>query len=186
MQNIGEELCGEYLKYIYQCEFITYNVTNPDIQGEIDVIGINLQSKILYICEVAVHTYGLQYVTDNRPDDYNRFMSKLEKDIKYATKYFSDFIIKPMIWSPIVKISKETSKYNTIEELNKVVSDIKLKYDLSVELIINNKFYQCMNELKEYTDKETSEFKSNVMRLFQIERSLERHLQRLEKRGLLA
>jgi len=110
MQNIGEEICGEYLKYIKECEFITYDVTNPDIQGEIDVIGINLQNKILYVCEVAVHTYGLQYVKDKRPDDYNRFMAKIEKDITYAKKYFPEFNIKPMIWSPIVKISGENAK----------------------------------------------------------------------------
>ena len=184
MPNIGEELCGEYLKYINKCEFITYNVTNPDIQGEIDVIGINLQSKTIYVCEVAVHTTGLQYVTNRRPDDYNRFVAKLDKDIAYARKYFSDFIIKPMIWSPIVKISGEAAKYNTLSELKKVVVYIDTKYGLSTELIINQKFKQCMNELKEYTDNETSEFKSNVMRMFQIERSLEKHLHRLSKKGM--
>lgn len=79
MQNIGEEICGEYLNHILNCEFITYNVTNPDIQGEIDVIGINLQDKKIYVCEVATHTMGLQYVSNKRPDDYNRFMAKFEK-----------------------------------------------------------------------------------------------------------
>jgi len=70
-------------------------------------------------------------------------------------------------------------------ELQRVVEDIKLKFNLSVELIINKRFNDCLQELKEYTDKETAEFKSNVMRLFQIERSLEKHLRKLSKKGLM-
>lgn len=181
MQNIGEEICGEYLKYIMGCEFVTYNVTNPDIQGEIDVIGINLESKIVYVCEVATHTSGLQYVTNKRPDDYNRFVSKFDKDILYALKYFSGYKIKPMIWSPVVKISTKKAKYNTINELEKVVMYVKDKYNLDLQLIINQNFFNFINELKCYTEKETSEFKSNVMRMFQIERSLEKHLQKIKK-----
>ena len=38
MQNIGEEIAGEYLKVIKGCEFIEYNLHTPDVQGEIDVI----------------------------------------------------------------------------------------------------------------------------------------------------
>lgn len=185
MPNIGEELCGEYLKYIKNCEFVTYNVTNPDIQGEIDVIGINLESKIIYVCEVAVHTSGLQYVTNSRPDDFKRFVAKFDKDIAYARKYFSSYTIRPMIWSPVVKIQGEKAKYNTLVELNSVVKHVSKKYKLDLDLIINDKFQKAINELKEYTDKETSEFKSNVMRMFQIENSLDKHLQKLEKRGLL-
>jgi hypothetical protein len=184
MPNLGEEICGEYLKYILNCEFITYNVTNPDIQGEIDVIGINLQKKMIYICEVAVHTSGLQYVTDKRPDDYNRFMAKFEKDIDYAKKYFSDYEIIPMLWSPIVKISSEKAKYNTFIELENVRKDIKEKYKLNLELVINQKYFDYLNQLKEFASKETAELKSNVMRMFQIEKSLERHLNILRKKML--
>jgi len=183
MPNLGEEICGEYLKYILNCEFVTYNVTNPDIQGEIDVIGINLEQKMIYVCEVAVHTSGLQYVSNSRPDDYNRFAAKFDKDIAYAQKYFNNYTIKPMIWSPIVRVSGENAKYNTLAELNRVVDYVNEKYNLELKLIINEKFFEAINALKEYTDKETSEFKSNVMRMFQIERSLDKHLQRLKKRG---
>lgn len=185
MANLGEEICGEYLKYILKCEFVTYNVTNPDIQGEIDVIGVNLEQKMIYICEVAVHTSGLNYNKSSKPDNYRRFKAKFEKDINYAKKYFGSYTIKPMIWSPVVKIQSDKAKYNTLGELNNVVKHINMKYRLDLELVINEKFQQAINELKEYTDKETSEFKSNVMRMFQIERSLEKHLQKLGKRGLL-
>ena len=176
MLNLGEEICGEYLKYILNCEFVTYNVTNPDIQGEIDVVGINLDQKEIYVCEVAIHTSGLQYVTNKRPDDYNRFVAKFEKDISYAQKYFSGYAVNPMIWSPVVKVSGDKAKYNTIIELKHVADFVKAKYNLDTELVINKEFYSAINKLKLYTDTETSEFKSNVMRMFQIERSLEKHI----------
>ena len=62
--NIGEEICGSYLKYIKKCDFVDYNIntTGSVGQGEIDVIGIDQSKKIVYVCEVAVHiATGLQY-----------------------------------------------------------------------------------------------------------------------------
>lgn len=77
MQNIGEEIAGEYLKFVKGCEFIEYNLYTPDVQGEIDVIGINIKEKALYVCEVAIHlTTGLQYVKSKAPDNVNRFLNK--------------------------------------------------------------------------------------------------------------
>lgn len=184
MPNLGEEICGEYLKYVKKCDFISYNVTNPDIQGEIDVIGINLAEKAIYVCEVAVHTSGLQYVTNSRPDDYNRFAAKFDKDINYASRYFPTYTIVPMLWSPIVRVSGEMAKYNTMQALEKVAEHIKQTYHLDLQLIVNKSFQEAMNALRGYTDKETAEFKSSVMRLFQIERTLEKHVRNLEKRGL--
>jgi Holliday junction resolvase-like predicted endonuclease len=40
--NLGEEIVAAYLQYIQGCEFIQQNLYTPDVQGEIDVIGINL------------------------------------------------------------------------------------------------------------------------------------------------
>jgi len=82
MQNPGEEIIGEYLKIILGCDFVEYNLYTPDIQGEIDVVGINAKEEILYICEVATHLVtGLQYVTKRQPDNVNRFVKKFRKNI---------------------------------------------------------------------------------------------------------
>lgn len=182
MPNIGEEICGDYLKYVLKCDFVSHNITNPDIQGEIDVIGINLKTKCVYICEVATHTGGLQYVKNKRPDDYNKFVSKFEKDLDYANKYFNNYTIIPMLWSPIVRISSERAKYNTNDELNKVRAKIKSDYGLNLELIINDIYAEALTELKEIAIKETAKFNSNVMRVFQIEMYLERHVKRMQKK----
>lgn len=105
----------------------------------------------------------------------------LKKYIAYAKKYFSDYEIIPMLWSPIVKISSEKAKYNTLKELERLRDDINKIYKLKLELIINKKYYEYINQLKDYASNHTSEFKSSVMRLFQIEKSLEKHLLNLNK-----
>lgn len=53
--NIGEEIVAAYLQYVKHCEFIQQNLFTPDVQGEIDVVGINLEPKEIYVCEVAIH-----------------------------------------------------------------------------------------------------------------------------------
>jgi len=45
MQNIGEEIVGDWLKLCCGCEFVEYNLQTPDTQGEIDVVGINVKKK---------------------------------------------------------------------------------------------------------------------------------------------
>lgn len=51
--NIGEENCGEYLRWFKGCDFVQYNTKLIDAQGEIDVVGINLADRIVCACEVA-------------------------------------------------------------------------------------------------------------------------------------
>jgi hypothetical protein len=185
MQNIGEEICGEYLRNIIQCNFISYNVINPDVQGEIDVVGIKLEENLIYLCEVATHTGGLQYVTNKRPDDFNRFLHKFIKNIDYANKYFPNYNIKLMLWSPIVKISGEKAKYNTYKELSKLKDKILKDYSLDLALIINDEYNNSLNLLKDFAAKTSSMFTSNIMRVFQIEKYLEKHLKNLKKRNVL-
>ena len=106
--NIGEEICGEWLRHVKKCEFIQYNVRISDVQGEIDVIGINLAERTVYACEAAVHLItGLQYVRNNHPDNVPRLTSKFQKDINYIRKAFPEYKHVFMLWSPIVKDNQE-------------------------------------------------------------------------------
>jgi Holliday junction resolvase-like predicted endonuclease len=90
--NIGEEITAAYLQYIKGCEFIQKNLYTPDVQGEIDVVGIDLETRSLYVCEVAVHLVtGLQYVKNNQPNNVNKLADKFSKDIEYGRKYFPDY-----------------------------------------------------------------------------------------------
>lgn len=188
MQNIGEEICGEYLNHIIGCDFISYNIINPDTQGEIDVIGIELSKskKNIFICEVATHTGGLCYNKNGSPEDYARFYKKFIKNIAYAKKYFPDYNIIPMIWSPVVRNSKVGSKYNTYNELLRLKDKIADEFNkLELQLIINEKYEDYISKLKVFASNQSSAFSSPVMRLYQIEQNLYKHNISLEKRGLI-
>jgi hypothetical protein len=127
VQNLGEELVGEYLKWCRGCEFIEYNLTLKDVQGEVDVIGLNIANHEVYVCEVAIHLQtGLQYVNGKtkRPDNVARLTSKFSKDYIYVQKYFSDWKAKMMFWSPVIKNQKSTSKSNQKLDLENIKKNI--------------------------------------------------------------
>ena len=175
-----EEIAGEYLKVIKGCEFIEYNLYTPDVQGEIDVVGIDVKNKRLYVCEVATHLItGLQYVTQATPDNVDRFLKKFRKNIPYANKYFPDYEKHFMLWSPIVKNQGPNAKNNQLRDVNEIRQRLEDEYGHSLELIVNNEYKKCLDDLRAYAGKETKELKSPVLRMMQIEEKLTKHLKRL-------
>ena len=79
MHNVAEEITGEYLRYIKGCNFVEYNVKGPH-QTEIDVIGLKMAENTIYVCEVAAHVQGLQYVNTktSQPNTANKFIQKFK------------------------------------------------------------------------------------------------------------
>lgn len=113
--NVGEQLVSSYLRYIRKCDFIQTNLYTVDVQGEIDVVGINLAERKVYVCEVAIHlTTGLQYVANKRPNNIKKLVEKFTRDIAYARKYLGEYEHHFMLWSPIVKDSKGDPQYNQL------------------------------------------------------------------------
>ncbi len=180
MHNIGEEIAGEYLKIIKGCDFVEYNLYTPDVQGEIDVVGINAKEKIVYVCEVAIHLItGLQYVKNRQPDNVDRFIRKFRKDIQYANAYFADYQKHFMLWSPIVKNQGTGAKHNQLRDVEQIKTTLQKEFGVELELIINAMFQECLSELRTYAARESKELKSPVLRLYQIEEQLEKHLKKL-------
>ncbi len=180
--NLGEEIVAAYLQYIKKCEFIQQNLYTPDVQGEIDVVGIDLDTKSIYVCEVAIHlTTGLQYVKNKQPNNVNKLTEKLSKDIEYANKYFPDYDKHFMLWTPIIKIPQKSTKKNQARDIADIKANIKEKYNVEVDCIINEKFLECLKKLRNYASKETKELKSPVLRLMQVEEYLKKHVSKLSE-----
>ena len=49
-------------------------------QTEIDVIGLKMAENTIYVCEVAAHVQGLQYVNTktSQPNTANKFIQKFK------------------------------------------------------------------------------------------------------------
>ncbi len=184
MKTVSEEICGDYLKEVLQCDFVEYNIRTTLTQGEIDVIGVRLSDRTVYLCEVAAHIDGLGYSKNGVPDDYNRFKNKFRKSLQYAENKLPDFNnINLMIWSPIVKISGDKAKYCVYKELKRLQEDIFKETKINIDLVINQHFEYKLNELRKVASKQTTNFSSRIMRYFQIEEFLNKHLTLYRKKG---
>jgi Holliday junction resolvase-like predicted endonuclease len=178
--NVGEQLVSSYLRYVRGCEFTQTNLYTVEAHGEIDVIGINLRKKKVYICEVAIHlTTGLKYVKDKRSNNIQKLTDKFSRDIEYATKYFSEYERHFMLWSPIVKDSQGRAQYNQLGHLIAVKANIKEKYGVELECIINEAFHSCLKELRRFAAAQTSELQCPLLRLLQIEELLGVHVMKI-------
>ena len=60
-----------------------------------------------------------------------------------------------MLWSPIVKKSKGKPEYNQMQHLTEIQENIKRKYNIDIECIVNERFQECLEELRGYAKKET-------------------------------
>ena len=83
------------------------------------------------------------------------------------------------LWSPIVKDQKEGSKNNQMRDIKDIIEKIDQKYSVTIEPVINQKYYNCIQALRSYASKETKELKSPILRLLQIEEKLKKHISRL-------
>ena len=181
--NVGEEIVAAYLQYVKHCEFIQQNLYTPDVQGEIDVVGINLKPKELYVCEVAIHlTTGLRYVKDRQPNNVQKLTDKFDKDIVYANKYFRGYKKHFMLWSPIVKYSGEDTKHDQMRDIQQIRDNIKAKHKIEIDLVINEKFSACLDALRKYAAEETKESKSIILRYMQVEYYLKKHMKNIQKK----
>ena len=174
MEDPGEQLVGEYLRAVKNCDFIEYNLQIKFVQGEIDVVGIDSNNRKIYICEVATHLEtGLQYVKNNKPDNVARFLSKFSKNIKYAKKHFSEFQIVFMLWTPIIRIpKKEGTMHSQLRDIEMIKDNIKKKYDVDVELVYNEIYLNCIKDLRKAARTTTQAMSSPIMRFLQIEEKL--------------
>lgn len=177
MLNVGEQLVASYLRYIQDCDFTQTNLYTVESQGEIDVVGLNIVEQQVYVCEVAIHlTTGLQYVKNKRPNNIQKLTEKFSRDIEYAKKYFGEYDQHFMLWSPIVKDSKGKFEYNQMRHLTKIQENIKKKYDIDIERIVNEKFQECLEELRNYAKSETKALQCPLMRLMQVEEYRAKHV----------
>lgn len=170
--NVGEELVSAYLECVKECGFVQKNLYTPDVQGEIDVVGINLSTRTVYVCEVAIHLVtGLQY-----KDNVRKLVQKFEKDIQYAENYLPEFNKVFMLWSPVVKPSLRSKAPSQLDDVIEVQRQIREKFGVELETIINQRFCDCIAEMREYARNESKEIKNPILRTWQIEEYLEKHL----------
>jgi hypothetical protein len=103
-------------------------------------------------------------------------VKKFGRDIAYANKYFADYNKIFMLWSPIVKTSGIDAKTNQMDDVEDVIDELAKQYSIKLEVVINKRFYDCIQEMRSYAKKETKEIKNPVLRMLQVEEYLKKHI----------
>jgi len=161
--DIGEYIVGAYLKIIKECDFVDYNVKPPGggLEGlnELDVLGLDFKNKTAYLCEVTTHIRGVLY-KDNI-NTVKKINIKYDRQKEYANKYLLGFPKRYfMFWSPVVP------KGYITEELEKIDG---------LELVINKKYAQCIDELRLKAKELTNDLGNPFFRILQILEHLRRY-----------
>ena len=156
--EIGEYIVGAYLQVIKGCDYINYNVRPPGggLEGldEIDVVGFDLKSNTVYLCEVKTHIKGL-----NHERNINKIKLKYRKQKKYSNKYLKNFKKRHfMFWSPVVRQS-------VVDKLKKVKN---------IEMIVGKEYTKCIDELREKAKKMANDTGNPFFRSLQILERLKR------------
>jgi hypothetical protein len=153
--EMGEYLVGAYLKLIYKCDVIDFNVRRPGggLAGlnEIDVIGLDFKNKIAYVCEVTTHLDGTLYGS-NMADTVEKLQKKYNNLQGYAKEFLTDFSPLFIFWSPVVT--------------GRVESELQKLHGL--ELIINKKYTEKVEQLKELAKHGTHDTGNPAFRVLQI------------------
>ncbi len=175
--NVEEELVIEYLEYIKECELVLQNLYTPEVGGEIDVVGFDYHKNVVYVCIVAIDlAAGLMYVDSLTPKPINssNLIEKFTKAIEYANMVFPNYSKVFMLWSPQVEEQTMPKTQIQLQDLEEVSRYLQEKYNVELQLIINKRFYECLQEMKAHANKGGKEIKRPFMRFFQLETCLEK------------
>jgi len=161
--EMGEYLVGACLKLIKGCSVVDYNVRRPGggLAGldEFDVLGLDFDNRIAYLCEVTTHLDGLLYGSSGT-ETIKRINTKYLKMKDYADNYLREYRLNCefMFWSPVVK-------YTARKGLEKIKG---------LKLVINDDYADYVKQLQEFATRATYNTGNPTMRVLQILQHLRR------------
>lgn len=158
MLDIGESLVGSYLRYIENCDFVHYE-TYDEGQGELDVLGMRLADKRVWLCEVAIHLGGLEY-GKGYAGSRDKVKQKIDRAEVLAQRLFSDQEATYEFWS--LRVPKG---------LATMLEELEAEYTgrgLDVAFIINERFTERIDQLRERAAKDMKSTAEPAYRLLQI------------------
>ena len=158
---VGQYAVGACLRFNYECQLIAYsqNFYNG-VHGkfeEIDVVGIDSSTNIVYICEVIIRLDGLRLGPDNKTTLAN-MRKRFEKMKYYGDNFFPNSNKQYMLWSPYVP------KGTLMEGL----FELSRKLGLNISFRINKFFSDEINKLFKKARASTSDYGEPFFRALQI------------------
>jgi hypothetical protein len=153
--DMGESLVGAYLRYLAKCDFVVYG-TQTEKQGEIDVIGFQVEQRRVWMCEVATHLDGLQY----RGGTLAKARQKVERAVAFGDLMFPGQQRRFEWWSPKAGPS-------LLEGLEELATELTTE-DTAVEFIVNASYAERVCALLAEAEKGTKATPEPFFRSLQI------------------
>lgn len=97
--DMGESLVGAYLRYGEECDFVVYG-TQTEGQGEIDVIGFQVDQRRVWLCEVATHLDGISYGSAGMAGTLTKVRQKVQRAVAFGDRMFPGQEKRFEWWSP--------------------------------------------------------------------------------------
>lgn len=158
--DVGESLVGSYLRYIVGCDVVAYNTHTPEVQGELDVIGLRTAApRTVWLCEVITHLRGTLYGSGYAAT-VAKVRDKIGRARDFASATFAGDVHRYEIWSPIVP----SGIAQRFDELANEFSN----QELDVEFIINARYTERVQELVDHAKESFKATNEPAYRLLQI------------------
>lgn len=157
--EIGESLVGAYLRYGEECDFVVYG-TRTEEQGEIDVIGFQVEHRRVLICEVATHLDGLLYGSRGTAGTLERVRKKVERGVAFGDRMFAGQERRFEWWSPKAGPSLVAGFEALAAELS--------GSDTSVDFVVNEEYAKRVGVLFEKARRGTKATPEPFFRTLQI------------------
>jgi hypothetical protein len=156
MIDIGEDLVGAYLSKVVGCPVVQFNVRTGTAQGEIDVVGLQLNANRVaevWLCEVSTHTSGLG---GYKGDAAGKIRQKIASVKAYADATYPGVTRHIEVWSPKVRPAMLLK-----------LQDVWTEHE-DVELVANEDYGARVAALADLAHKTSAYSDSPSFRLLQI------------------
>jgi hypothetical protein len=156
---MGESLVGAYLRYGEACDFVVYG-TQTEGQGEIDVIGFQVEQQRVWLCEVATHLDGLLYGSAGAGGTIAKVRQKVERAVVFGDRMFPGQEKRFEWWSPKAGPALSAHFAAVGEELSSA--------ETKVHFIVNDEYAERVRLLFERAKKGTKATPESFFRSLQI------------------
>lgn len=157
--DMGESLVGAYLRYGERCDFVVYG-TQTEKQGEIDVIGFQVEQRRVWMCEVATHLDGLLYGRAGSSGTLVKVQTKVERAVAFGERTFPEQDRRFEWWSPKVGPT-------LLAGLDELVTEL-VSPGTTIEFVVNEEYSRRVERLLEEAAKATKATPEPFFRSLQI------------------